>query len=292
MASTTTSSSGVIPLLVPQDHREMLEHYLPPFRPALTSSFVQKDLGSDLHDSEEDTLVPITLTYAMSLDSQISLSPGVQTILSGPETKAMTHYLRSRHNAILVGVGTAEADDPGLNCRFADDGINVVGLDRQPRPLILDPSGRWSSRKECKLLQLARNGQGKPPIWIFNKENKQKVSQARIDEVVAVGGDVIEVPTSGSAFNWAYLLTVLRRFEIHSLMVEGGGKVIQDLLQTVNRKFVACIIVTIAPVWLGEGGVSVCPRRPVDGKNEEVARLKDVRWLQMGQDVVMSGISK
>lgn len=37
----------------------------------------------------------VTLTFATSLDSQLSLAPGVQTALSGPESKAMTHYLRS-----------------------------------------------------------------------------------------------------------------------------------------------------------------------------------------------------
>src|SRR5947207_2217592 len=70
----------------------------------------------------------VTLTYAASLDSSISLSPGTQTHLSGHLSKAMTHYLRSRHSAILIGVGTAAVDDPGLNCRL-DDVVALEGLE-------------------------------------------------------------------------------------------------------------------------------------------------------------------
>ena len=84
----------------------------------------------------------LTLTYAMSLDCKISLARGAQTALSGSRTRAMTHYLRSRHDAILIGVGTAEADDPSLNCRFSADGVNKLDLEKQPILVILDPNGR------------------------------------------------------------------------------------------------------------------------------------------------------
>jgi len=293
MAPAPSVVPGIIPLTLPPDHRAMLERYLPSLLPMSTHN-IESDPESDAEriipgNSLPNSLVPITLTYAMSLDAQISLSPGVQTVLSGPETKAMTHYLRSRHNGILVGVGTAEADDPSLNCRFAEDGVNVVRMDRQPRPLVLDPSARWSCRKDCKLLQLAQRGQGKPPIWIVNDGNKQKISQQKIDEIHAVGGTIITIPKTENKFNWEYLLVSLRQFNIHSLMVEGGGKVIQDLLRPINRTFLSCAIVTIAPVWLGDGGVSVCPFRSMESKDKEVARLKNVSWLQMGEDVVMSG---
>ncbi|RAL63545.1 hypothetical protein DID88_003589 [Monilinia fructigena] len=53
-----------------------------------------------------------TLTYATSIDSQITISPGIGSPISGPASKAMTHYLRSKHDAILIGVNTAIADNP------------------------------------------------------------------------------------------------------------------------------------------------------------------------------------
>ncbi len=69
-----------------------------------------------LPEADDDRLIRpwVLLTYAASLDGEIAAAPGVRTTLSGMESKAMTHYLRTRHDAICVGVGTAEADDPGL----------------------------------------------------------------------------------------------------------------------------------------------------------------------------------
>src|ERR1700760_2352675 len=97
-----------------------------------------------------------TLTYACSLDSQIALAPGTQTALSGPESKAMTHYLRSRHDAILIGEGTMRADNPGLNCRIEGvGGYGGEGLEGQPRPIVLDPNLRWDFSSDSKVLALA-----------------------------------------------------------------------------------------------------------------------------------------
>lgn len=79
-----------------------------------------------------------TLTYAASLDSRISLGPGLRTTLSGPESKTMTHYLRSHHDAILVGAGTFVADNPGLNCQYPPADTKNA-LECSPLPVVLDP---------------------------------------------------------------------------------------------------------------------------------------------------------
>ena len=60
----------------------------------------------------------VTLTFAQSTDAKIAAIPGKQLILSGDESMQMTHWLRSMHDAILVGIGTALNDDPQLNSRY------------------------------------------------------------------------------------------------------------------------------------------------------------------------------
>ncbi len=80
-------------------------------------------------------------------------------------------------------------------------------------------------------------------------------------------------------------------------MVEGGGAVINSLLARPagggdgvgGRGVVNSVIVTVAPVWLGRGGVVVSPPRDEGRQDKEVARLKDVRWLPLGEDVVLCG---
>ncbi|KAF1352685.1 bacterial bifunctional deaminase-reductase [Lizonia empirigonia] len=221
----------------------------------------------------------ITLTFATSLDSQLSLAPGVQTALSGAPSKAMTHYLRSKHDAILIGVGTAEADDPSLNCRIEGvGGYGGEGLQGQPRPVIIDPRGRWGVTAKSKVVGLAREGRGRAP-WVFTRGR--------------VGGRVVVVDPNGdedARIPWECVLDVLRGEGIGSVMIEGGGAVINDLLAPSNIGLVDSVIVTIAPTWLGKGGVQVCPDERVEGGARlPVARLGDVKWIPLGDDVLLCG---
>lgn len=232
----------------------------------------------------------VTLTFATSLDSQLSLAPGVQTILSGPESKAMTHYLRAKHDAILVGVGTAEADDPSLNCRIAGvGGYGGVGLVGQPRPIVIDPRGRWKFTAESKVLKLAKDGKGRAP-WVFTKV---PLDEERTRLLEDIGGQVVVADQhdgSEGRISWKYVLDVLGAQGVGSVMIEGGGAVINDLLAPKNIGLVDTVIVTIAPTWLGKGGIQVCPDERVEGGARlPVASLASVKWVPLGDDVVLCG---
>ena len=233
----------------------------------------------------------VTLTFATSLDSQLSLAPGVQTALSGSESKAMTHYLRSKHDAILIGVGTAEADNPSLNCRIGGvGGYGGDGLKGQPRPVIIDPKGRWQFNAESKVLRLAKEGKGQAP-WVITKG---PIDEERTKLLESVGGQVIVADSGPSPtwrISWEYVMDVLNNKNVESVMIEGGGSVINDLLAPRNIGYVDTIIVTIAPTWLGKGGVQVCPDERMErGVRLPVARLRDVKWVPLGDDVVLCGI--
>jgi len=232
----------------------------------------------------------VTLTYASSLDSMLSLAPGTQTVLSGPESKAMTHYLRSQHDAILIGVGTVLADDPGLNCRLEGvGGFGGVGLEGQPRPIIIDPMAKWSITLETQMLRTVKEGRGKPP-WIMVSP-AANVNDNTLTTVKKYGGNYIRVSDvdQSSRIRWAAILRTLASEGIKSVMIEGGGTVMSDLLNPRYGQFVDSIIVTIAPTYLGRGGVWVCPEqnRNEFGALEAPARLREVRWQPMGDDVVM-----
>ena len=61
----------------------------------------------------------VTLKLATSLDGCIALASGESRWITGPEARAHAHLERSRHEAILVGRGTWEADRPALDVRLA-----------------------------------------------------------------------------------------------------------------------------------------------------------------------------
>lgn len=264
-------------LLYPEPDRSFLEPFLPSER--------------SINWLTNESLPWVTLTFATSLDSALSIAPGVQTALSGPESKAMTHYLRSRHDAILVGVGTAVADNPSLNCRLSGvGGYGSEGLDGQPRPVVIDPHGRWQLDSRTKILDLARQGRGKAP-WVVTMTEPEPEKARLLEEV---GGEFIVMGSSSpreqaGIIQWQTILQAIRSKGVESIMIEGGGGVINALLSPDNAGMVHCVIITIAPTWLGQGGVVISPPRPASQNTLPVARLKQTVWRQLGDDCVLCG---
>ncbi|KAI0393184.1 bacterial bifunctional deaminase-reductase [Xylariaceae sp. FL0594] len=384
-------------LYFPEEEAEKLEPHLPPRvallqTPAAGSQEEGEKVEEGTREGEGAGGLPsprprpfVTLTFATSLDSMLALGPGIRTALSGPRSKAMTHYLRSRHDAICVGVGTAIADDPGLNCRLAAadattatspassssstsshvsfcvradedysgrlaDDIGGGGhnnhatgapissklattatatanavMSQQPRPIIVDPRLRWDFTAESKVLRLAREGKGLAP-YIITLVRDPPREKKRVLE--ALGGKYIVLDSSGASpdrdgsgncgrdcgrgpercraksadmdkgkgssdaggnarLGWGDILSAIRREDLDSVMVEGGGHVINSLLSE-NASLVDSVIVTIAPTWLGQGGVTVSPPRSC-GHDRPVARLTDTLWMPLGEDVVLCG---
>lgn len=73
----------------------------------------------------------VTLKLALSLDGAMAIASGTSRWITGAEARAHTHLERARHEAILVGRGTLEADAPALDVRLA-------GLEaRAPRRIVL-----------------------------------------------------------------------------------------------------------------------------------------------------------
>ncbi|KAA8894331.1 riboflavin biosynthesis protein RibD domain-containing protein [Sphaerosporella brunnea] len=245
--------------------------FLAPYLPAAAAAAARKDRPF------------VTLTYAASLDSHLSVAAGTQTALSGGGSKALTHYLRAQHAAILVGASTAAADDPGLNSRL--DGADAGS---QPRPIILDPRFRWRFSRDARVLRAARARLGKAP-WIFVARGcLEDRADERVRWVEEAGGRVVPLDDCDGWWSWTYLLSAMRSLGVESVMIEGGATVINDLLRLENRALLDSVVVTVAPVYLGSGGVNVSPQHEQGREGEAVVRFKDVQWQVLGRDVVMA----
>lgn len=260
-----------------RDALSYLEAYLPPEASSTISEAAQT---SEIPAFPTNGLPFVTLTYAASLDSMIALAPGARTTLSGPESKSMTHFLRFKHDAILVGANTAAVDDPGLNCRYPEATIL-----EQPRPIIVDPHGRWKGIGK-KAYKLAAEGEGKPPWVITTSQTFQRNS--RLHDIEGDYVIVDEKDASNGAIDWEALLRTLFVRGVKSVMIEGGATVINSLLA--QPKLVNAVIITIAPTFLGQGGVAVSPaaaQTPETGKRSNAVWLDKPSWKQFGNDIVL-----
>ena len=169
----------------------------------------------------------VHLKLAVSLDGKIATRTRDSRWITGPESRARAHELRHEYDAILVGIGTAETDDPQLSDRS--------GLPRR-RPLIrivLDNEVRLSPDS-----QLAGTI-GKAPVIVFGNEraNHADVLRARGVEIVnSTRGDLTGV------------LRELGSRSIQSVLVEGGSTVAGEFIDAglVNK-----VTFLIAPKIIG-----------------------------------------
>lgn len=214
----------------------------------------------------------ITLTFAQSLDGKIS-KPGQQILISGKESLAMTHRIRTYHDGIMVGIGTALVDDPQLNARFVSPEVSVS----QPQPIVLDPYLKLST--SCKLIKNYKDKIGKQP-WIVASSKGWEHNEGKALQLEQLGVRILVINTTEDRIPLSAVFERLKAEGIESLMVEGGSKIIQSCFETSFDN----LIVTIAPMFIGSDGV------PAVTNTENLAKLESVTYTTLGRDVVLAAI--
>lgn len=155
----------------------------------------------------------VTLKLATSLDGRIATGTGESRWITGPQAREATHQLRAEHDAVLVGVETALADDPELTVRLA--GWNG----RQPARVVLDSRQRLADG--CKLVATARE----IPTYVISTtppEPRLTEQGVRVLQVHAVGEERPELRD---------VVETLASEGLHRLFVEGGGQVAGSFLR-------------------------------------------------------------
>lgn len=156
----------------------------------------------------------VTLKLATSFDGRIATASGESRWITGAEARRAVHAMRLRHDAILIGAGTARADDPDLTVR----GFGQV---RQPVRIVV------SRRLDLPLMgRLAMTAQ-QTPLWICHGTS----ANSTLKKVWSgLGAKLIECGQTEGQINMHGVLQALGQAGLTRVFCEGGGALSASLL--------------------------------------------------------------
>lgn len=165
----------------------------------------------------------VTLKLATTLDGRIATATGESRWITGPASRARVHAMRAQADVVMIGIGTARADDPMLDVR----GLSAV---RQPVRLVVDPRLRLDP--DARLVATART----QPLWLAHGPRADKTAAASLAERSArlvpcetQHGDDPDVDVT-ARLDLAGLLRRLAAEGLGAVLCEGGGTLAASLL--------------------------------------------------------------
>lgn len=157
----------------------------------------------------------VTLKLAASLDGRTATGTGESRWITGGEARRKVHALRLMHDAVMVGSGTALADDPDLTVRN-------LGAVRQPVRIVLDRALRHSPDS-----RLGRTAQDSP-VWILHGPSARDPARKAW---AATGATLIETSESEGRLDLPAALSALAARGLTRILGEGGSTLAGALLR-------------------------------------------------------------
>jgi diaminohydroxyphosphoribosylaminopyrimidine deaminase / 5-amino-6-(5-phosphoribosylamino)uracil reductase len=178
--------------------------------------------------------------FGQSIDARIATASGDSRYINGPAGLAHLHRLRALMDAVLIGIGTATADDPQLTVR------RVAGP--SPARVVVDPNGRLPASARL----LAPDGIHR---LVITREGAAGAYPA--------GVEVAHLPTVQGHIEPVVILAALAARGFRRILVEGGANTVSRFLAA---RCLDRLHIVIAPIIIGAGpsSVSLPPIERVD----------------------------
>ena len=185
------------------------------------------DVFGPLRKGTVDDLV-IVGQIGQSLDGRIATESGHSKYINGPAGLLHLHRLRALVDVVVVGVGTALADDPQLTVR------GVAGP--QPSRVVIDPKGRLGADAR---------------IFADNGVRRLLITAQGTRCAPPPGVEIVALPAAEGCIAPSAILSALAGYGMRRILIEGGAN-------TVSRFLAAGCLdrlhVMVAPIILGAGG--------------------------------------
>jgi diaminohydroxyphosphoribosylaminopyrimidine deaminase/5-amino-6-(5-phosphoribosylamino)uracil reductase len=212
----------------------------------------------------------VSLKLALSLDGRIAARTGASKWVTGAEARARVHLLRAAHDAVVVGIGTALADDPRLTVREAPG----------PSPLRVVFDTRLRLPLGGKLVQTARD----VPTWVICTTDAPSSAEEQLAER---GVEVLRAPPSSEGrIDPLAGLRMLGARGVVAAMIEGGAELAGSCLagQVVDE-----LHAFIAPILLGPRGRPGAVDWAGPATPAEAPAIIDPQWEVCGHDAHVWG---
>jgi diaminohydroxyphosphoribosylaminopyrimidine deaminase/5-amino-6-(5-phosphoribosylamino)uracil reductase len=157
----------------------------------------------------------LTLKLAATLDGRTATATGESRWITGPQARRKVHALRLSHDAVMVGSGTALADDPDLTVRD-------LGAQRQPVRIVLDRMLKHSP--DSRLGRTARAH----PVWLLHGPT---APEPRRQSWTDLGAMLIEVPEAAGRLDLTAALKALAGKGLTRILSEGGSTLAAALIK-------------------------------------------------------------
>lgn len=211
----------------------------------------------------------VAIKAAQSLDGKIATFTGNSKWITDANTRRLAHKLRSRADAVLVGLNTIIKDDPLLNVRLCK-------TKKQPMRIVLD--------SKLKIPIKSRIIQDKSSRLII--ATTRYAAKKRIEQLQKAGVDVFVCKSDNGRVEVGTLLRYLAERDISYLLVEGGGSVIASFL---NKRLVDEAFFYISPKIIGGRNAPTSVEGVgVESVNSAI-KLNNVALKKINQDILLHG---
>jgi diaminohydroxyphosphoribosylaminopyrimidine deaminase/5-amino-6-(5-phosphoribosylamino)uracil reductase len=207
----------------------------------------------------------VMLKLAISADGKAGAAGRRPQAITGERVRDRVHLLRARSDAIMVGIGTALADDPMLSCRLP----GMAGY--SPVRVVLDSALRLPLAS--RLVRTARAA----PVWVVAGTQG---SRAAAEALVAEGVVIIRAEGTGGRLDLSAALKLLAQRGISRLMVEGGPTLAAAFL---TADLVDEAVLFQSPKAIGANGIDALEGLPLTALTQS-PHLVSVRSEAVGAD--------
>lgn len=210
----------------------------------------------------------VTLKTASTLDGKIATETGHSKWVTGAAAREQTHTLRHQHDAIMVGIGTALADDPMLTTRVEVPAIH-------PARIIVDSKLRLPLTAKVVTDRSA-------PTFVLTTQGSDPEKKRLLEEA----GVTVMACGDGSEVDLRAAMIELGSREIGSILLEGGGKLNGAML---DAGLIDKMILFYAPKLIGGDHAPANFSFPGRKMMSDAILLDHVEVEMAGDDICVTG---